>query len=370
MTPIEIAQYWTRYQAVLFPSFEEEVGTLTDRHRELVMVLDTLRLERHFFDGPSAWTGRHPVSRLAMARCFVAKAVLNLASTRGLIDRLKVDPMLRRLIGFEAVREIPSEGTFSNAFTEFSSSEAFTRVHEKLVREAFEGRLVGHISRDASAIPAREKLAEKVDQPQPTKPKRKRGRPRKGEIRVKEPVTRIERQATQTLGEMLAELPCQCDCGSKKGAKGYVEHWFGYKLHLDVEDNGIPIACLLTSASLNDSQVAIPLEAISAKRVVSLYSLMDKGYDARGIRLYVERTGKVPLIEARKRKGEDSALPFDPASARRFRLRTSVERAFSQIKDNLGGRHVRVRGGAKVLGHLMVSVLALTALGLLRLSLA
>ena len=37
------------------------------------------------------------------------------------------------------------------------------------------------------------------------------------------------------------------------------ESWIGYKLHLDVADGDIPISGLLTSASLHDSQAAIPL---------------------------------------------------------------------------------------------------------------
>jgi len=62
-----------------------------------------------------------------------------------------------------------------------------------------------------------------------------------------------------TLEELLADLPRECNAGSKKNSKGYVETWVGYKLHLDVADGQIPISCILTSASLHDSQAAIPL---------------------------------------------------------------------------------------------------------------
>jgi len=37
---------------------------------------------------------------------------------------------------------------------------------------------------------------------------------------------------------------------------------------------------VLTSASVNDSQVAIPLAQMSAARVTALYALMDSAYDA------------------------------------------------------------------------------------------
>ncbi|MCO5353884.1 MAG: hypothetical protein M9913_23920 [Bryobacteraceae bacterium] len=57
---------------------------------------------------------------------------------------------------------------------------------------------------------------------------------------------------------MLANLPSQCDIGAKRNSRGHDNHWRGYKLHLDVADGQIPISALLTSASVHDSQTAIP----------------------------------------------------------------------------------------------------------------
>ena len=57
-------------------------------------------------------------------------------------------------------------------------------------------QLVGHVSRDATAIEGREQPTAKPKQP--AKPKRKRGRPRKGEERPKEP-SRLQRQQQMTL---------------------------------------------------------------------------------------------------------------------------------------------------------------------------
>ena len=68
--------------------------------------------------------------------------------------------------------------------------------------------------------------------PQP-KLSRKRGRPRKGEIRPAPPPSRIERQRGMTLAAMLADLPRACDVGAKRNAKGFKETWIGYKLHID-----------------------------------------------------------------------------------------------------------------------------------------
>ena len=66
------------------------------------------------------------------------------------------------------------------------------KVHEALVEQWVKPELVGHISRDATAIEGREKP---VAKPQPPKPApRKKGRPRRGEVREPKPETRLERQ--------------------------------------------------------------------------------------------------------------------------------------------------------------------------------
>ena len=55
-------------------------------------------------------------------------------------------------------------------------------MHEALIKETLGQGIVGHVSRDSTAIPVCEKPAPKGESEQ--KPmKRKRGRPRKGEVR-------------------------------------------------------------------------------------------------------------------------------------------------------------------------------------------
>ena len=75
----------------------------------------------------------------------------------------------------------------------------------------------------------------------------------------------------------------------------------GYKLHIDAADGGVPLSCILTSASLHDSQVAIPLATLTAARVTNLYDLMDSAYDAPEIRAHSESLGHVAIIDANPR---------------------------------------------------------------------
>ena len=96
-----------------------------------------------------------------------------------------------------------------------------------------------------------------------------------------------------------------------------------------------------TSASLHDSQVAIPLAQMTAGRIVSLYDLADAAYDAKEIREMSARLGHVALIDHNPRRGEK--IEFSPAETRRYNERSAVERVNSHLHDEHGGRHVRVR---------------------------
>ena len=177
--------------------------------------------------------------------------------------------------------------------------------------------------------------------------------------------------------EMLADLPKNCDLGGKKDSHGNTHYTRGYKLHWDVADGQIPISVVLTSASLHDSQVAIPLATMSTQRVTYCYELMDAGYEAQHIVEYSRQLGHVPIVDPKAPGGPKSqakAIPMDtpkrelsPAQRERYKERTMVERANSRLKDEFGGRTVRVRGAAKVMAHLMFGVLALTVDQLMKL---
>ena len=361
---LNLSRHWMRYQAGLFDDFEDSCGPMTDRHKEIILALDVIGLERFLFDGPSYSVGRPRRSRLAIARAFVAKAALNLSTTKGMIERLRVDSMLRRICGFDSVREIPAESTFSEAFAEFARTDVMSKIHETMIKLTFKDVVVGHISRDATEIHAREKIAH----PGKRNPRSKRiptgykpGRPRKDEVRQVKPKNNIQIQMTQKLPEILGGLSKTFNCGSKRGSRGHLSQWFGYKLHLDVCDDGIPISCILTSASVNDSQCSVPLEVMTNSRVTSLYTLGDKGYDSIDLRKNVESFGKIPLFQPRDYESPNK-IEFDPPMSERFKRRTSVERAFSRCKDRFGCRNVRVKGYAKVLAHVMTGILMLCAM--------
>jgi hypothetical protein len=387
----QITQFAHVLQTGLFPVLNEELGELTPSAKRLVATLEMIPLAR-FVPSSRGWVGRPSKDRLAIASAFVAKAVYGFALTRQLLDALASDTQLRRICGWKEPWQVPHESTFSRAFEEFARMELPQFVHETLIRETQKDRLIGHIARDSTAIEARERYPETPAQAAPTSSEKvaarapgKRGAPRGPNKRYKggkrpykpTPDTRLERQRSMKLPEMLADLPRECDLGGKKDSHGNNHYWRGYKLHWDVADGQIPISVVLTSASVHDSQVAIPLATMSTQRVTYCYELMDAAYDAQHITEQSRQLGHVPIVDPKAPGGPRSqakAIPMGKrkreltwAEQERYKERTMVERVNARLKDEFGGRSVRVRGAAKVMAHLMFGVLALTADQLMRL---
>ena len=371
----KLSQIWFEVQEVLFPFIEKQVEEpLTRKLKHLVTTLELIRIE-DMVRVPEYWQGQSPKNRKQIARAFVAKAVYNMDTTRELIDRLKISPALRRICGWQKAHDIPHESSFSRAFKEFSESGLTQIVHSRLVKQHMGDKIVGHISRDSTSIDAREKPVRKKIKP--PKQKKKRGRPRKGEVRIKEP-TRLERQESMGTKEMLEELPKACDVGTKRNSKGYKKTWVGYKLHIDAADGHIPISCVLTSASLHDSQAALPLAQLTSQRVTNLYDLMDSAYDSPIIKQHSRSLQHVPIIDINPRGNKKRKLELEEEAHRfgvinfknpadiRYNERSNVERVNGRLKDEFGGKMVRVRGYAKVMTHLMFCIIALTSDQLMR----
>lgn len=388
-----IMQRWNVVQHELIPDLQSAGFTLAPKLEKVIHTLEWVRIEE-FTDSSWCGVGRPPHERAWLANAFVAKAVLGLTTTVGLIDRLTIDRSLRRICGFPLTKELPSEATFSRAFEAFAEGLLAERVHEALIKEHLGDELIGHISRDGTAIEARERPARpKVPAAQPPEPvqptvlaaqapvaaqesasqtarvshKRGPGRPRRADVRPPAQQSPIQRQRQQPLAQMVEETPTACDRGTKCNAQGYKVSWNGYKLHIDTADCGVPIAALLSSASMHDSRAAIPLSLISASRVTHLYDVMDAAYCSAELREHSRSLGHVPLIDHNPRGGEKKE--FDPAEAVRYNERTVAERSNARLKDEFGGNSIMVKGASKVMGHLMFGVLALSADQLMRLRL-
>ncbi len=227
---------------------------------------------------------------------------------------------------------------------------------------------MGHSSRDSTAMEARENPVPKKKALAPAPKQRKC--PKKGETRSKE-LRRMEKQRTMEVDQMLKDLPKDGTVGCKRNAKGHTTKWIGYKLHMDTADDGVPIRCMITSASMYDRQAALPRSRITEQRGTYLYEIMDRAYDAEA--LYAE--SRAPIIDKNPRNqkaAHDQELKaqrhanFIPAERQRYKERSTVERAFGRVKEEFGARNLRVRGHEKVMCHLMFGVVVLTVDQMLR----
>jgi Transposase DDE domain/Transposase domain (DUF772) len=360
---------------------------LTNPLQKLIHTIEALQLSRAI-PADSQFLGRKRSDRLTLAQCFVAKCILNIPTTKALIERITVDASLRRIVGYERINDVPNESTFSRAFQEFTKMELFQNIHATFIVEHLGDFLLDNLSRDATAIEAREKpdkeRMKELKTAQEEKKKlaaekkqtggKKRGRPSK-QVQQAETTTEaapsahkppnvIEKQRSQSLPEILSNLATVCDIGTKCNAQGFKNSWKGYKLHLDTNAFGVPISAILTSASVHDSQVAIPLTLMSKSRVTNLYDLMDAGYCSESLREFSREQGHVPLIDHNARRGEKREfLDFE---AERYKGRSSSERSNGRLKDEFGGRSIRVKGHAKIACHLMIGVVCLAVDALMR----
>jgi len=114
------------------------------------------------------------------------------------------------------------------------------------------------------------------------------------------------------------------------------------------------------------------------QRVTSLYDLMDSAYDAPIIKEHSKSLGHIPIIDTNPRgnvtvkqelKAEKQRLNyinFEMPKERRYKERSNVERVNGRLKDEFGGKMVRVCGNPKIMTHLMFGIIALTADQLIR----
>jgi Transposase domain (DUF772)/Transposase DDE domain len=355
--------YWLKIQECLFPFVEKEIGQITEKHKKLIGILEFIRIEK-FISCPLDKVGCPLKDRRAITRAFIAKALFQLQTTRATIDRIKSDTQLKRICGWESDEQIPSESTFSRAFSFLSTTEVLNIIHQATVNKYLENSVVLTVSRDSTKIEAREKpqyLKEQDDTPSIPK---KRGRPKKGQEKVKELKT-IEKQMTQSLDQILNDLPKVCNKCTKKDSKGYKNSWNGYKFHCDVTEDQVPISCLLTSASIHDSQVSIPLSIMSSQKAAYLVEIADAAYDSKLLNSFTESLGLVPITDKNPRRKKK--IEFTCSESIIYNQRTVTERIFGRLKDEFGARYITVKGYHKVMTHLMFGVLCLTVDQIIRL---
>lgn len=368
----KLSQLWNNVQYTLFPDLIKRTHQLCPEYKKLITILELVRIESHL---PRSFElGRPPKDRIAMARSFIAKIVLKLPYTKQLVRNLKQDEQLRIICGWDPNQMIPSESKFSRAFKEFSITALPDRAHQALIKELYKEEIIGHVITDSTNIEVRERAIKKTPAKERRKEKDKERRRKKkaGELNLRE-----QQLNEPHLQKMLKILPKECDKGLKKNAQGFHIFWKGYKLHANVDDNGIPLAAIVTSASCNDCEVAIPLAVKTSKVAVNLYDLMDAAYDHPEIKAHSRSLGHVPIIdkctrnaaqkeEKEKEENRKKNLNFKTAEDKRYAERWPKESFNAFFKDYCGGHRIYYRGYIKVSCHVLFGVLTSAASLLLK----
>jgi hypothetical protein len=372
---IILSQFWNNVQYKLFPQLEEDLGELSEKHKKLISVLEFTRIEE-FIPSHSGYVGRPCKDRKKIARALIAKVIFKLPYTNQLIEYLKSDKQLRMICGWDSARSIPHESKFSRAFKEFAELKLAEKAHQAMIADCYREEVVFHVVKDSTPIEVREK-ATKIEKEEKTK--KMQGRPKKGEEKKKEP-NRRQRQLDGglTLDQMIGELPNNCSIGMKKNAKGHALIWKGYKVHAAIDDNCIPLAIIVSAASLNDCEVAIPLAEKSNLVARNFYDLMDAAYSHPEIKEHSRRLGHVPIIdicpsgvkekeEKELERSRKKLINHQTAEDNRYNERSKAERFNALYKDYYGGRTIRYRGHEKVASDVFFGVLSLAATLLLNL---
>lgn len=365
-----LSKMWLKVRNIentLFPYLEETLGDLTSKESRLIRILDFAEIERFVMD---TQVTNPPKYRKEIARAFVAKSVYNLQTTRDLIDRLKIDRVLRIICGWRYGHQIPHESTFSRVFALMAYSKTADAAHQAFIEEYLSDTLFFYNSTDSTAIEVREKPLKQEKIP---KVKKKRGRKRKDDttpVAPKEERLGVRQLSMTSTTQMMQNISTSTNRGGKINSKGNGYYWIGGKLHLGVVDGDIPITAIYTSASVHDANVAIPVINETSNRVDYLYDLCDKAYDSEPIKTFSSKRGHVPIIDINPRRSEEIKITiegqktlhqmgFHTPMSNHYNHRSSAERVNSYLKDSFGCKHIYVKGGVKVASHLMFGVLAL-----------
>ena len=261
----------------------------------------------------------------------------------------------------------------SLVFKEFSEINIAEKTHNQFIKKYLSEKTFFYNATDATKIPLREK-AIKVEKVK-LKPK-KRGRPKKGEIREPIKPTILKQQKNmRSIDEKLLLISTDCGVGVKQNSKGNREVWIGGKLHISVVDGDIPITAFYSGANVHDSSVALPLIQETSSRVQYLYDLQDAGYDADIIREYSTTLGHRPIIDINPKNSKELKAKIElikhekrvfndlnqylNLDTEHYKQRSMVERVNKYLKDDFGCNKIYYQGAKKVASVLAFGILSI-----------
>jgi transposase len=291
----------------------------------------------HKEDGP----GRPPRKPMGIFKALIVKRLQQIPSERELCRRLWKDDNLRELCDIEA-KQNPYHPSQLSRFKKRVGARRLQRIMNKLLKELLrEGVINGEtVVLDATFVKAYS-----------------RRDPHENSRGKSDPEARVGRNGKTF------EL--------------------GYKLHVAVDAKSeLPIAIIVASANDNEKKHAPALLEKASKATEGRVKLLvaDSQYSSRNLRDQASSQGVRAVIPfpTNQQRGQKGLLRVDkyfrthgPIYEKRvYRLRSSIERVNSRLKDQLSLERHRVRGLGRITVHALLCMIAmlLTAVIALRLN--
>jgi transposase len=316
-----------------------------DKPESSCVILSKLRLddiekvvnEAYHKDGP----GRPPRKPMGIFKALLAKRLQQIPSERELCRRLWNDDNLRELCNVEAEQN-PYHPSQLSRFKKRVGARRLQRIMNKLLKELLKRGVINGetVVLDATFVKAYS-----------------RRDPHENSRGKSDPEARVGRNGKTF------EL--------------------GYKLHVAVDAKSeLPIAIIVASANDNEKKHAPALLEKALKATEGRVKLLvaDSQYSSRNLRDQVSSRGVRAVIPfpTNQQRGQKGLLRVDkyfrthgPIYEKRvYRLRSSIERVNSRLKDQLSLERHRVRGLGRITVHALLCMIAmlLNALAALRLN--
>jgi transposase len=291
----------------------------------------------HKEDGP----GRPPRKPMGIFKALIVKRLQQIPSERELCRRLWKDDNLRELCDIEAEQN-PYHPSQLSRFKKRVGARRLQRIMNKLLKELLKRGAIGGetVVLDATFVKAYS-----------------RRDPHENSRGKSDPEARVGRNGKTF------EL--------------------GYKLHVAVDAKSeLPIAIIVASANDNEKKHAPALLEKALKATEGRVKLLvaDSQYSSRNLRDQASSQGVRAVIPfpTNQQRGQKGLLRVDkyfrthgPIYEKRvYRLRSSIERVNSRLKDQLSLERHRVRGLGRITVHALLCMIAmlLTAMIALRLN--
>lgn len=187
-------------------------------------------------------------------------------------------------------------------------------------------------------------------------------------------IEELKRVGILTRDWVIDSSPLEALSYDNEGKWGYCptkeEYVFGYRIHMIAcAHSELPIRAIVTPCNESEFNQAVPLinetmwDPVLMKRTwIPRYVIADKGYDSREIRRNIQALNAKDIIPQRETTG--LRINYSKKWKKKYRLRTSVERCFSRIKDFLPIKTLGICGLEKITKLVNLAIMGILAMAL------